>query len=62
MESRAIFVTNQDNRDNEKSNDDLNTPGMDPSILSGSTKADMDKMYTIIKKLEQKIVLLEKSN
>ena len=62
MDSRTIFVTNQDNRDNEKSNDDLNSPGTDTSILSAPTRADMDKMYTIIKKLEQKIVLLEKSN
>ena len=62
MDSRTIFVTNQDNEDNEKSNDDLNNPGTDTSIFSAPTRADMDKMYTIIKKLEQKIVLLEKSN
>ena len=62
MDSRTIFVTNEDYRDNEKSNNDLNIPGTDTSILSAPTRTDMDKMYTIIKKLEQKIVLLEKSN
>ena len=62
MDSRTIFVTNEDYRDNEKSNNDLNIPGTDTSILSAPTRTDMDKMYTIIKKLEQKIALLEKSN
>ena len=62
LDTRAIFVTNQDNMDNEKSINDLYSPVTDTSILSAPTRADMDKIYAIMKKLEQKNILLEKSN